>query len=215
MTSHLHPVPSDPALPFERPRPGGAVTHDELTRFAELAGQGESPEAIAEQTGRARTTVTKYLRLMLPLDERGCPDALLGERLSGHLSTGDYDWRTAMTHTPPPPPIKRIERAGIPGLSDPQLITLALALADQPGRRFQMACDELLPELHQRHLGQEVLRARKQELVRSGLSHEQAGRAAALWCDDHFDLHVSDEWFDWRPPYSEPRWYDREDPFES
>lgn len=227
MTAHLRPVPNAPELPaspVERPdaaarpsptptRPSGAMKREEFERMADLVATGADLDAVVADTGRSRGTVVKYLRQMLPLEERACPDQLLDERLHEHFTSGNYDWRAAMRLTPPPPVIEKVERMGVPGLSDHHLVTIALVLADRTGPGERALHGLLVPELRTRHLGYVLREARTRELCRAGLAREQAERAASIWVTDHYDLmgdygHTRDPW---RSPHWPPQ--DEDEPF--
>lgn len=192
MTTHLLPLPTH--------RPAGPVTTEEIELIARLASEARDLDHIVEETGRSRQTVVKYLRLMLPLAERGCPDPLVAERVGAQFAAGEFDWKATMALTPPPPPVTRIERNGLAGLANEELVTIALLVADRAGPRYREFIPGLCVEIRSRHLAHELHEARRRELIRAGLDPDQADRAASIWLEDHFDLHAG------RSVYDSYRW---------
>lgn len=207
MPSHLTPVPhlngAQTSLPTRPVTPTGPVQLAEFEHWVELVRAGADLDAVIEKGGRSRPTVTKYLRQMLPLEERGCPDPLLPERLRNLVTQGAHDWKRAMLLTPPAAPIQRIERKGVPGLTNADLVTLVLALADRSGSRDRDLFEEIRAEVRQRCLGDDVHAARCRELARGGLDLEQAARSASVWVADHLALEVG---YGHSGPYGRDPW---------
>ncbi|MDO5534129.1 MAG: hypothetical protein Q4F65_05710 [Propionibacteriaceae bacterium] len=198
MTTPLRPVPTHgaprlPEPPQKPVRPTGSVSAAEFERFAELAKEGKDLDAITKASGRSRATVVKYLTRMLPLNERACPEALLVERLGGYLSD-DYDWRAAMVQAPPPPVVTHVHREGVPGLDDNDLVTIALALAEQSGARARDLAVRVVAELTGRNVTDLLCRARERRLLSEGMPPNRADEVARAWVQEKIDPTFSGDW---------------------
>lgn len=151
----------------QRPRPprsGEPWTDEDYAELVRRCRDGDSAQEIAEALGRRDTSVFERAKRMLPLDERGAPRDRCLARLRHHVTTQeDYDWEQHLVATPPPRPIVTYENpapilGGIPGLSDPQLLELAVTLGivgrSQPSRVLRA---DVARQLRERGLDRQLL----------------------------------------------------------
>lgn len=127
----ITPLPGVSLRRATKPRRGTWTEGDHRELVAGVRA-GETTEQLHERLGRSPQAVLLRLRLLLPVDERRCPADRVLPRVAELLGDPDYDWRSALLRTPPPPPIIRHELAGLAGLDDRDLLALTFAAFNSP-----------------------------------------------------------------------------------
>lgn len=212
MDMELYREGTAPVPPPTDDRNGQPWTEEEHLRLLGRVRQGADMADLAEAVHRKQVAVTRRLRLMLPLEHRGCPADQVLDAARRALASEDYDWRTALLLSPPPRPVvnpPRIVRSGIAGLEDEDLVTTAFALLRTPGLR----CGRLLGEV-----GAEVVRRRGtfRQLVDIVEDHlclmgvggaENLDRAAVAWILAAEGWTAETRWADpWGNGHDETGW---------
>ena len=126
MTATLSPLPA----PRRPARSGEPWTEDDYVTLVRLCTEGADLATVAEALERRDTAVLNRTRRMLPLDERGLPADRALTQLRLHLEQEPgYDWAARLTESPPPRPVQHttytVQRNGIPGLQDEELLDVA------------------------------------------------------------------------------------------
>ena len=185
-------------------RTGLTWTEEHLGELATLAAAGHDLDGIADEAGRSRQAVLARLRRMLPVDERGCPEALVLPRLRELLQDG-HDWRRTMLTDTPPRPVHRppaVHRAGVAGLEDDDLVELADALVRTQARDVDLL-ERVRQQVVDRRLGDRLVRRRVRELVRATPTyhHEEEFRMAAeQWVTNGLGGPVGPSYAAWAIP---------------
>ncbi|MEL4504428.1 hypothetical protein AAEX63_06575 [Luteococcus sp. H138] len=138
------------------PRTGLAYTDDDHDTLLAMLREGASTGEIAVALGRTIKSIEQRARKLLPPGQRHCPLDRVMPTLATVCAEPDYDWRTTISLDDPPAPINRIERVGIEGLTDEQLVECAHAVAVclPHGAIFELLKDET----NKRRLVHEVVR---------------------------------------------------------
>ncbi|MGY3126709.1 hypothetical protein ACVWW9_000208 [Agrococcus sp. UYP33] len=128
-TAQQHPVLVDPAS-----RRGKAWTEEDYTDLMRGCRSDSDVVDLARQLGRSVQSVQSQLRRLLPADERHLPLDLALPRLRQLDIDGDYDWLEALAKRTPSPwdpnplVVTDPDARGLGGLTDDELLSVALSI---------------------------------------------------------------------------------------
>ncbi|GAB3579315.1 hypothetical protein [Calidifontibacter terrae] len=138
MTLSSFPEPVVPLRYVHPGRSGEPWTEDDYEQLVEMCRGGVGSAAVAKALQRSESPLIARAKKLLPLAERGVPTDLVFAHLRRLLQDdAGYDWRRHLAELPPPRPVVNNIlppplHAGIPGLTDAQLVAIAYALSWAP-----------------------------------------------------------------------------------
>jgi hypothetical protein len=180
------------SLLVNRPRPphrsGQSWTDDDHEQMLALVRDGCEADDIADSLGRTPPAVTARMRAVLPVEQRACPpDRVLPALRALVRDDPAYPWAEIVLQSPPSPPVVQqvIQREGVAGLEDDDLVTIAWALVACEG-----ADDEVVQgvcrEVRARSLARRVTDRFARSLMRRTppVMSDEAHEAAVRWFEE-------------------------------